>query len=416
MPPPPKKRAKSPANVAASDLVAFNNAAAGHEGVLSNTSGSLIFKPCTPSEISFYESAASHPRFQALMPTFMGTLSNPTDPTTNSLLQSVVQQAQTSTPGAPADPDGAAIPITPAVLEQVTSSASAATTAKPVPPSSDDDDREKSKPKTESAGWTPSGGAKINTQTSIVLENITHPFTSPNILDLKLGARLWDDAAPAEKRKKLDDVSASTTSSSLGFRVAGMKVFVGHQSEQDTAAAGLVNSSHISISKGYRSYDKYYGRQFKDQQDVQSAFTEFLYSAKQHKPLLASRILSELEEIKDTLEKEESRMYSASVLIVYEGDVDALEKRVGEEEEVWREKAGGGGDGLYRDDEGREREEEGEEDEEDEEEERPRICDVKLIDFAHASWTPGLGPDENALQGVRSLVEIFRGIAREIGS
>jgi 1D-myo-inositol-tetrakisphosphate 5-kinase/inositol-polyphosphate multikinase len=37
----------------------------------------------------------------------------------------------------------------------------------------------------------------------------------------------------------------------------------------------------------------------------------------------------------------------------------------------------------------------------------PRIYSLKLIDFAHASWVPGQGPDENNLFGVRSLIKIF---------
>jgi 1D-myo-inositol-tetrakisphosphate 5-kinase/inositol-polyphosphate multikinase len=48
-----------------------------------------------------------------------------------------------------------------------------------------------------------------------------------------------------------------------------------------------------------------------------------------------------------------------------------------------------------------------EEDDEDEEYELPKLATVKLIDFAHAKWTPGQGPDENVLQGVRSTVKIL---------
>jgi len=39
--------------------------------------------------------------------------------------------------------------------------------------------------------------------------------------------------------------------------------------------------------------------------------------------------------------------------------------------------------------------------------EGPHIAVAKLIDFAHASWTPGQGPDENALQGVRNVLSIL---------
>jgi 1D-myo-inositol-tetrakisphosphate 5-kinase/inositol-polyphosphate multikinase len=41
----------------------------------------------------------------------------------------------------------------------------------------------------------------------------------------------------------------------------------------------------------------------------------------------------------------------------------------------------------------------------------PKLFSVKLIDFAHATWTPGQGPDENSLKGVRSLIRIFEELA-----
>src|SRR5690606_2703180 len=68
------KPAMSTADLKHEDLLAFDHAAAGHAGVLSDSSGSLGIKPCTAQDIAFYESAAAHPEFQELMPAFMGTL------------------------------------------------------------------------------------------------------------------------------------------------------------------------------------------------------------------------------------------------------------------------------------------------------------------------------------------------------
>jgi 1D-myo-inositol-tetrakisphosphate 5-kinase/inositol-polyphosphate multikinase len=28
---------------------------------------------------------------------------------------------------------------------------------------------------------------------------------------------------------------------------------------------------------------------------------------------------------------------------------------------------------------------------------------VKMIDFAHAQWTPGKGPDENVIKGLKNI-------------
>jgi 1D-myo-inositol-tetrakisphosphate 5-kinase/inositol-polyphosphate multikinase len=48
------------------------------------------------------------------------------------------------------------------------------------------------------------------------------------------------------------------------------------------------------------------------------------------------------------------------------------------------------------------------------EEEVPiKVHDFRLIDFAHASWTQGQGPDENTLIGIRNLIKIMAELAGE---
>jgi 1D-myo-inositol-tetrakisphosphate 5-kinase/inositol-polyphosphate multikinase len=53
------------------------------------------------------------------------------------------------------------------------------------------------------------------------------------------------------------------------------------------------------------------------------------------------------------------------------------------------------------------------EEEEDDDEESCKVHDLRLIDFAHANWTPGQGPDENVLMGVRSLLGIMEDLGKE---
>ncbi|KAL9623408.1 MAG: hypothetical protein Q9160_002301 [Pyrenula sp. 1 TL-2023] len=366
---------QAPSNVKAEDLVAFGNAAAGHEGVLSNASGSLIYKPCTAAEIAFYESAPNHPRFQALMPTFMGTLSTPSDPKQAAALATAVQNAGDS---------AAAIPITPEVLQQ-TVPASAQPSVKTDAPA----------PTQE---WAPSAGHAISTTTSIVLQNVAHGFSHPNVLDLKLGARLWDDAAPAAKRARLDEVSRESTSGSLGFRIAGMKVWDPEEK--------LGKNEYVELKDdGSRSYNKFYGRSFKGEDDVAEAFEEFFASAGEVKKDVAKRLLGTVTAMQEALEKQESRMYSASVLMIFEGDEKALKERLERERESAKLKSTSA-----------QAEEDSDEDldELDDEDAPPsKIHEAKLIDFAHATWTPGQGPDENALQGVRSIVRILTKIVEK---
>lgn len=319
--------------------------------------------------------------------------------------------------------------------------------------------------------WTPSGGRKLDTGISIVLENIADGFKRPNVLDVKLGSRLWADDAPPAKRAKLDAVSKETTSSTLGFRIAGMKVWVGHNSENGPVAEDIeaeftdpymtkyegseAPNGQVVEKNGYKRYDKWYGRAF-TADNVKEGFKTFLAGAKAGKvdrsKLIASRLLQELRAVKYALESEESRMYSSSILIIYEGDPDALEEAlVYDEKRKEREEARSSSQASDRT-EVLDMEEELEftefetlqqvgiisengthnisqplnihvdpdslanidEDEDSEDEElQIKVHDFRLIDFAHASWTPGQGPDENTLKGIRNLIKIMEELAEE---
>lgn len=224
-------------------------------------------------------------------------------------------------------------------------------------------------------GAAPSVTPTNNRNTSIVLSNSTHGFQKPCVLDIKLGAQLWDNDAPQDKRDRLDAVSNKTTSRSLGMRIAGMRVWKKEGS--------------------YKVYDKLFGRTFTAENAV-DAVREYFDSdiTPTHVSLLVKRFRDKVTEIRAVLEAEESRMYSASLLFVYEGDGKALDEALAEEAENAKKPA-------------KTQEEEDEGEEEEEEKKVKKVEDLKLIDFAHATWTPGEGPDENALQGVRSVEKLF---------
>ncbi|EEH06615.1 arginine metabolism regulation protein III [Histoplasma capsulatum G186AR] len=436
-------------------FVAFGHAAAGHDGVLCNPSGSLIAKPCTPQEIEFYESSLHHPGFQQFMPRFIGTLSSATAP---DVLEIPISETRTSVATAAVDPlvsssSSTDTPVTP----ELSRTSNLVTVPVPVATHKEPE-------------WFPSQGKKINSSVSIVLENVAAGFKRPSVLDVKLGARLWaDDATPA-KRAKLDQVSLETTSAVLGFRIAGMKIWVGENAEKAEKVLGTTQTKthDIIISKqivvetvdGYRRYDKWYGRSF-NADNVKEGFKTFLAGAKAGKvdrsKLIANRIAESLRAMQAVLEVEESRMYSASVLIVYEGDPEALEEALVKEADT---KEQGNNDSKADDRLESESESEseydvelpegsstlqivdvkvdgesitqsgikldispnnlgdidfdiegGEDEDEDEDEIPHKVHDIRLIDFAHAQWTPGQGPDENAVLGIRNLVSIMDELA-----
>ncbi|UPX19063.1 uncharacterized protein EKO05_0009339 [Ascochyta rabiei] len=313
-----------------SKLQAFGNAAAGHDGVLSDESGAVVVKPCTAAEITFYETVAtSHPDLLPHLPIFMGQLS----------LDSTADASEDT--GTFATADGA--------IERL-------------------------------------HGKKLSTDLHIVLENITHGFKKPNVLDLKLGAQLWDDNAKPEKRARLDKVSAETTSGSLGFRIAGMRTWMG-VSPPDVPEE-LKEYVELEKESGYWVHNKMYGRKF-SADDIDEGFNAF-FPRKTDAEIARARellayFLGEVKDIQEAFEAKESRMYSASILLVYEGDVDEYENT----KKVLRSARP-------------------ETEDEDEDENVPKLAAVKLIDFAHATFVPGQGPDENALKGMRSTATILK--------
>jgi 1D-myo-inositol-tetrakisphosphate 5-kinase/inositol-polyphosphate multikinase len=393
----------------------------------------LIAKPCTRQEVEFYESSALHPGFQEFMPLFIGSLSS----------------AEQQQPLAIAAAQQSGAVFLPA-LGDATPAQEASTSQ------ASDVSREGEPAKVAESAWVPSGGKKLDTGLSIVLENVAAGFRRPNVLDVKLGARLWADDAPPTKRNKLDAVAKETTSSSLGYRIAGMKVWTGKNGDTDegsltdpyaTKHEGKEGAKGEVIEKdGYRRYDKWYGRSFTEQ-TVKQGFETFLAGAMAGKvdrsKMIAQRLVEELQNVQQLLESEESRMYSSSVLIIYEGDPEAMEHALEEEKKIPdpRDQDGDEGEDDADDQVEFEITEESLElvdvqlgdgipqkainisidpstaqfpalgDDDDEEEETPKVHDLRLIDFAHAAWTPGAGPDENVLMGIRSLIKVFQELA-----
>lgn len=324
------------------------------DGVLSDQSGSTVFKPCKETEIRFYESAAAHPAFAVYIPKFMGTLSLGTDPSLAAATAAAVALGQSSSPDQ--------LPIVDQISETVL----------------------------KENVWSPSGGGKIKTETAIVLENVADHYTKPNILDVKLGAQLWASDAPPAKREKLDRVASETTSKALGIRIAGMRIWEGTETLQESDPA---------LIDGYRVYNKEYGRGLTPE-TIGTGFEAYFQIKKGDGPSkrikeIIKLFIRDLEGLQHVLEREESRMYSSSLLFVYEGDDTTLQEA---------QKGTTSPFLIVAPQEGSSSEDS---------DDFPNVAPVqamKLIDFAHAEWTPGQGPDHNVLHGIKSVIRILKEI------
>lgn len=336
--------------------------------MLSSPSGEIVVKPCKQSEIDFYKSTSAHRDFLPHISTFLGKITLGAD--------SAIAQANVAT-----------ILPSETATELPAGSVNGSTTV-------------------IANNWAPSNGEKIQTDLAIVLGNVAHGYKKPNILDVKLGARLWADDAPTEKRAKLDKVAAETTSKPLGFRIAGMKTY----------HADLNNDKGGITSDGYKLYDKMYGRSF-TAQNVDEGFGDYFLLDKEARATgpnrkVIKRFIGDLEAMQAVIEKQESRMFSASLLFVYEGEPQSLSQAFTLETDIidnLQRKTvhangstnghgtGASGDNkIVEDDEGSV-----------EGTNFPAIQSVKLIDFAHAEWTPGQGSDTNLLHGIRNVIKVL---------
>lgn len=373
------------------------------DGTLSDPDGVLFIKPCVQQEIDFYEKAFSeHPDFASLMPGYIGTLALNDATDVKSLNRQLPAVADYLSQGLKEE------------AVAMAKAAAAEATAKPVDPQ-------------DNIRWRPNKNRKIPTNKSVVLENSTYGFKKPNILDAKLGRRLWADDAPLEKRQRFDEISKATTNGSHGFRIAGMRVYQGSEKPEELNA------------EGYKVYDKDYGRLHVTQDNVVREMSRFIFNERAGidedlGKAIAQAFLEDLKRVEEVLANSETRMYSASLLFTFEGDGEALRAAIEEnnalasetqqedgEVDFTQEKLAAldaqvisgpiegdlkvvelMGDGVA----------DGEEEDDDEMSSMPRIYSLKLIDFAHATWVPGQGPDENSLLGVRSLIRIFEELTR----
>lgn len=231
----------------------------------------------------------------------------------------------------------------------------------------------------------------------IVLENLLKNFVKPNVLDIKLGKVLYDETASDEKRDTLTQVSANTTSGSLGIRICGMKL-------QKNQLTDQFDESHYQIDDNDRDYvfvNKQFGRSCKDS-EVEQAFNAFFANdnlTETRQRQLKEIFLQRLQLFYNTLLDEEVRMISSSLLFIYEGDTDRWDELNDE-------------DRILKDDFIDDSDNEDGSDDEAENRSRSLLSSMSLIDFAHSKFLPGKGYDENVVVGVESVMSIFENLTK----
>lgn len=328
------------------------------------------------AEYEFYKSAqAEHPDFFDIMPEWHGEiqLANPNRISAD-MIAALSAQGDLGTDKA-------------AILATIQQQASIATT--PEPPKE----------------WAPGQNKKIKAETNLALRNQAFGYKKPNILDAKLGKVLCGDYAPPAKVAKMAKTSERTTHGTHSFRIAGMRVWHGDdETEWD--------------EDGYSVYERDYGEAIGDELELLEGLRRFVFNRtagvdKELGQAVCEGFVHEIEQIEEVLEQHAVRMFSSSLLFVFEGKGTALRNAI-DVNNAWVEECDAELDernkAAIRTDSGIAMDDDSDSDFEGG---VPPVLSVKLIDFAHAEWKDEKeGPDENILNGVRSLKRLFAQLAK----
>ncbi|KAJ2133871.1 hypothetical protein IW136_004852 [Coemansia sp. RSA 678] len=202
----------------------------------------------------------------------------------------------------------------------------------------------------------------------ICLENLVHGFEKPCVIDIKIGSRLHDIDAPQEKCERMERKAQRTTSGKLGIVITGMKQY------------------------GQPAMDREWCRDLTEETIVDAIAQYFSTAAEQvsaeYRDYLVWQFITEVGELLDVMQDAECRMYSSSLLFVYDASKSKYER-------------------VFPSD-GQGRKTRGFADRDSDEHEDDSLLDMKAIDFAHSHWVPGQGRDELYIAGLQKLIEVLQ--------
>ncbi|CAG8727218.1 6057_t:CDS:2, partial [Ambispora leptoticha] len=239
----------------------FDHQIGGHEKILSMGDGSVIAKPCNTIERDFYENSVLHPEFAQWMPRYLGSLQlKGVQSHLDTIATNVIDSAKTYVEGGGNDT---------VIREQ----------------------------------------NAMDIKHAICIENVIWKFKKPCIMDLKLGFVLYGPEADEAKRQRMIKKAESSTSGTVGLRIAAMKLY--EKSKNDFTIIPRTYGYALTKDTMLSGFTKY----FDALQDS---------PPHNHKRVIIKRFLDDLQEFRKVLEKQELRLHSASLLFVYEGDEKAL--------------------------------------------------------------------------------------------
>lgn len=313
----------------------FWNQISGHRVVLKARNG-YICKPLYPRELWFYLSLQNNPRYRPFAPTLFGCV----ELTRDQLKALVGRDAAMSADDMEDD------------IRKKMERGEVASWSRYL------ESQLVGKLERESSGESKPGNASLLNY--IVMEDITHGFRRPCVLDIKVGTRAYGDHADALKIQGQVNKVNATTSGSLGVRLMGVKVYQPN-------------------TRNYVQIDKYEGRRASKEQFVSHLETYFRSSTGALKTKVIAGFVERLQELLRAFTEEVVyRLYSTSLLFVYEGDEEV-------EEQEQKESLDGGKEG----------------------DSCGTRMELKMIDFAHTYLLENRDQDDGYVWGLTNLINIL---------
>lgn len=283
----------------------FSFQVAGHDPFLKAGNG-LVCKPYAPRELWFYLQLQHFPHFKPFVADFLGCV----EFTTETVLESVQQAVDK-----PRD-----------VNQYITPWAE----------------------KIHRGHLKRMSSARLNgdsTHRYLVLRDMTYTCSRPCVMDLKIGIRAYGDDATDKKRQSQTEKSKNTTSFSTGLRICGCQGY--------------------SLVKGdYWQLHKYEGRKL-TKETLPLAFYNFFHSQISLRKDVIKIVIDDLYKILDVVKREEFRLYSSSLLLVY----DAVS-------------------------------------------ETPKVF-LKMIDFSHTFSTESKEIDDGYVFGIKNLIHLLENLLNQ---
>lgn len=193
---------------------------------------------------------------------------------------------------------------------------------------------------TESGGEG-DGEQKREMKDYIVLENLYYGMNCPSIMDIKLGSKLTNDLnVTKEKIKRMENISRNTTSFTLHFRVSGMILYNGEHdrivldkifSDMDSLLVSIIDPKNMG--EFYLKYNKMLGRMLTTENVKEGLLlyfkSFFCLNQLENDPdccniliYLLTIFIARLKALYKCLESYDLRMFSASLLFIYETDLE----------------------------------------------------------------------------------------------